>query len=170
MPVQPRPDQVGRLGAVRAFDREAQSWRQPFTLGDGEDELPVDRPRRQWRVVRVSPANAVQDEAGLGVQAGTGWRSIEAGITGDPATCAATRACSQLAGDGPNRSPPSSRAWPGHRPQNRDAAQLEQVCRSRIRMERTRSISGERCQISANGSSRTLPQAIGIATHGITSP
>ena len=39
-----------------------------------------------------------------------------------------------------------------------------------MRIERTRSISGDRCQISANGSSRTFPHAIGIATHGITSP
>ena len=45
--------------------------------------------------------------------------------------------------------------------QKREAAQLEQVCKSLIRMERTRRISGERCQISANGSSRTFPHAIG---------
>jgi len=91
-------------------------------------------------------------------------------MTAEPATRARVSACSQFAGDGPYRSPVSTSACPGHREQNDAAAHDEHVCRSRMRIDRTRRISGDRCQISANGVSRTLPQAIGIATHGITSP
>ena len=39
-----------------------------------------------------------------------------------------------------------------------------------MRIRRTSSMRGAPDQIAANGVSRTLPQTIGIATHGITSP
>src|SRR3989442_13993445 len=95
---------------------------------------------------------------------------MEAGTAELPAACARARVCSQLAGEGPRRSPVSTRACPGQRVQNWEAAHAAHVWRSRMRIARTRSICGERCQISSKGSSRTLPQVIGIATHGITSP
>ena len=97
-------------------------------------------------------------------------RPIEAGTADEPASSAPARACSHAAEEGPYRSPSSTSAWPGQRVQKAEAVQLEQVCRSRTRMERTRRMSCESFQISANGVSRMLPHTTGRATHGVTSP
>ena len=178
MPAQSRADRGRDTGGHLSPEGEAQGRRQPLPFGGGEDEIPVQRVGRGKGIRPVARANAVQDPVDLRgnfhreepirpARAGAAWTPES---PGSPRAAPPPARARNSPGDGPKRSPPSSSAWPGQRAQKREAAQLEHVCRSRIRIERTRSISGERCQISANGSSRTLPQAMGRATHGITSP
>ena len=101
--LQPLSHGAGHCSGRIRLAREREGGAQTFGRSRVDQEVPIEG--FTWTGRRAAPierAHALDDPACLEAQRPEACaRSIEAGMTAEPATCAAASACSQFAAEGP---------------------------------------------------------------------